>query len=67
MLFKSTVYRMLLSFVGETNSRKHCGVKLAIAMMSQPQKSRILRKLRRFKKTDYSHSKNSTNLIRDHF
>ncbi len=55
----STVYGMLLSFVGETDSRKHCGVKLAIAMISQPQKSQILRKLRRFKVKDYSDSRNS--------
>ncbi len=55
----STVYGMLLSLVGETDSRKHCGVKLAIAMISQPQKSQMLRKMRRFKVIDYSDSKNS--------
>lgn len=56
----STVYGMLLSFVGETNSRKHFGVKLAIAMLSQPQKSTILRKMRRFKEKDYGHRRNTT-------
>ena len=55
----STVYGMLLSLVGETDSIKHCGVKLAIAMISQPQKSQILRKMRRFKAKDYSDSRNS--------
>ncbi len=41
----STVYGMLLSLVGETDARRHCGVRLAIAMISQPQKSTILRKM----------------------
>jgi CRISPR-associated protein Cas5t len=35
----STVYGMLLSLVGETDAYKHCGVQLAIAMLSQPRKS----------------------------
>lgn len=56
----STVYGMLLSLVGETDSQRHCGVKLAIAMLSQPQKSRVLRKLRRFKEKDYAHKRNTT-------
>ncbi len=55
----STVYGMLLSLVGETDARKHCGVKLAIAMLSQPQKSQVLRKMRRFKVKDYSDKKNT--------
>ena len=55
----STVYGMLLSLVGETDARKHCGVKLAIAMLSQPQKSRILRKMRRFKFANFSDSRNT--------
>ena len=55
----STVYGMLLSLVGETDSRKHCGVKLAIAMLSQPQKSQVLRKMRRFKVKDYSDKRNT--------
>ena len=55
----STVYGMLLSLVGETDARKHCGVKLAIAMLSQPQKSKVLRKMRRFKVKDYSDRRNT--------
>ena len=55
----STVYGMLLSLVGETDARRHCGVKLAIAMLSQPQKSRLLRKMRRFKVKDYSDLRNT--------
>lgn len=56
----STVYGMLLSLIGETNSRRHCGVKLAIAMLSQPQKSRVLKKMRRFKATSLEDPKNTT-------
>ncbi|KYC41076.1 type I-MYXAN CRISPR-associated protein Cas5/Cmx5/DevS [Scytonema hofmannii PCC 7110] len=62
----STVYGMLLSIVGETNRYKHCGVKLAIAMLtsgnavlSQPQKSTIIRTFRRFKKKDIHDPTNS--------
>lgn len=55
----STVYGMLLSLVGETDARRHCGVRLAIAMLSQPQKSRVLRKMRRFKDKDFCDKSNS--------
>ncbi len=55
----STVYGMLLSLVGETDAYKHCGVQLAIAMLSQPRKSKVLRQLRRFKVKDYSDSRNT--------
>jgi CRISPR-associated protein Cas5t len=55
----STVYGMLLSTVGEENRFKHCGVKLAIAMLSAPAKSRVIRKVRRFKERDPNSSKNS--------
>lgn len=48
----STVYGMLLSIVGEMNRYKHCGTRLAIAMVSQPQKSTVIRTFRRFKKKD---------------
>jgi CRISPR-associated protein Cas5t len=48
----STVYGMLLSMVGETDRYKHCGTKLAIALLSHPKKSRIIRTFRRFKKKD---------------
>lgn len=56
----STVYGMLLSLIGETDALRHCGVKLAIAMLSQPQKSTVLRKMRRFKEKDYGHRRNTT-------
>ena len=55
----STVYGMLLSLVGETDTTRHSGVKLAIAMLSQPQKSKLLRKIRRFKKPNLNDSSNS--------
>lgn len=45
----STVYGMLLSLVGEENRYKHCGVKLAIALSSLPEKSLVIRTFRRFK------------------
>ncbi|AFY54952.1 CRISPR-associated protein Cas5/DevS, subtype MYXAN [Rivularia sp. PCC 7116] len=54
----ATVYGMLLSLVGETDVYRHCGVELAIAMLSSPKKSRILRKMRRFKNADFSHPEN---------
>lgn len=48
----STVYGMLLSIVGEMDRYKHCGVRLAIALLSQPEKSTVIRTFRRFKKQD---------------
>ena len=48
----STVYGMLLSRVGEMDRYKHRGVKLAIALLSKPEKSTIIRTFRRFKKKD---------------
>ena len=48
----STVYGMLLSLVGEMNRHKHCGVKIAIALVDKPQKSTVVRTFRRFKKKD---------------
>lgn len=45
----STVYGLLLSLVGEMDMQKHCGVQLAIAMLSQPEISKTLRTLHRFK------------------
>jgi CRISPR-associated protein Cas5t len=55
----STVYGMLLSLVGEENRYKHCGVKLAIALISEPEKSTVIRTFRRFKKKDIHHSSNA--------
>jgi len=54
----STIYGMLLSLVGETNVYRHCGVKLAIAMLSKPKKSVVLRQLRRFKVKDIHDARN---------
>jgi CRISPR-associated protein Cas5t len=48
----STVYGMLLSLVGEENRYKHCGVELAIALLSLPEKSVVIRTFRRSKKKD---------------
>ena len=55
----STVYGMLLSLVGETDRYKHCGVKIAIALLSEPAKSVTLRKIRRFKEKEIDHPHNS--------
>jgi CRISPR-associated protein Cas5t len=55
----STVYGMLLSIVGEMDRYKHCGVKLAIALLSHPQKSTVIRTFRRFKKKDIHDPTNS--------
>ena len=54
----STVYGMLLSLVGEIDRHKHCGVKIAIALMSEPTKSVTLRTMRRFKKKKLNHKEN---------
>ena len=43
---------MLLSLVGEMDRYKHCGVRLAIALLSEPEKSTVIRTFRRFKKKD---------------
>jgi len=48
----STVYGMLLSLVGEENRYRHCGVKLAIALLSEPEKSIVIRTFRRVKMRD---------------
>lgn len=48
----STVYGMLLSMVGEMDRYQHCGTRLAIALISHPQKSTVIRTFRRFKKKD---------------
>ncbi|MBE9114711.1 type I-MYXAN CRISPR-associated protein Cas5/Cmx5/DevS [Lusitaniella coriacea LEGE 07157] len=48
----STIYGMLLSLVGEMNRHKHCGVKLAISLLSKPQQSTVIRTFRRFKKKE---------------
>ncbi len=45
----STVYGMLLSLVGETDRLKHKGAELALAMLSHPLRSTVLRTLWRMK------------------
>ncbi len=45
----STVYGMLLSLVGEANRHAHEGAELAIALLSQPEYSVVLRTLWRVK------------------
>lgn len=55
----STVYGMLLSLVGETNRYRHCGVELAIALLSRPDKSTVIRTFRRFKKKEISAPENA--------
>ena len=55
----STVYGMLLSLIGEENRYTHCGVKLAIALLSQPEKSTVLRTFRRFKTRNIHDIKNA--------
>lgn len=56
----STVYGMLLSLVGEEDRYRHCGIKLAIALLSQPEKSLVIRTFRRVKKMrDIHHPSNA--------
>ncbi len=45
----STVYGMLLSLVGETDRCRHVGAELAIALLSEPERSVVLRTLWRVK------------------
>lgn len=55
----STVYGMLLSMVGEVDRYKHCGTRLAIAMLSKPARSTVIRTFRRFKKKEISDPSNA--------
>ena len=45
----STVYGMLLSLVGELDRYRHCGAEIAIALLSQPELSVVLRTFHRVK------------------
>lgn len=45
----STVYGMLLSLVGETNRHRHEGTEIAVALLSQPEWSTVLRTVWRVK------------------
>lgn len=55
----STVYGMLLSIVGEMDRYKHCGAQLAIALVSRPQKSTVIRTFRRFKRKEINAPENA--------
>lgn len=55
----ATIYGCLLSLVGETNSLTHRGVRLAIALLSEPQTATVLRTVRRFKNKDINARENS--------
>ncbi|MCF2969657.1 type I-MYXAN CRISPR-associated protein Cas5/Cmx5/DevS [Synechococcus sp. Nb3U1] len=45
----ATVYRMLLSLIGEWDLYRYCGTQLAIALLNQPHLSTVIRTFRRFK------------------
>jgi CRISPR-associated protein Cas5t len=55
----STIYGMLLSLVGETDRYKHCHVELALALLSKPQISTVIRTFRRFKRKDIAAPENA--------
>lgn len=55
----STIYGMLLSLVGEVDRYKHCGTQLAIAMLSEPAQSTVIRTFRRFKKKEITDPSNA--------
>lgn len=55
----STVYGMVLSMVGEMDRYKHCGTRLAIALLSTPAKSTVIRTFRRFKKKELDEPSNA--------
>jgi CRISPR-associated protein Cas5t len=55
----STVYGCLLSLVGEINIQHHQGVKIAIALVSKPQSSIVMRTFRRLKNSDLNSPSNS--------
>lgn len=55
----STVYGMLLSLIGEMDRYRYMGTKLAIAMLSEPVKSTVIRTFRRFKKKEISDPSNA--------
>ncbi len=48
----ATVYGMLLSLLGEWDRHHYCGAQLAIALLSRPQLSTVIRTFRRFKSKD---------------
>jgi len=54
----ATIYGMLLSLVGETNRYKHCGVRIAVVLLSEPTRSVVLRKFHRHKVGEPYHPSN---------
>lgn len=55
----STCYGFLLSMVGEPLRKTHVGARVCPALLSKPERSSVLRKIRRFKEKDYNHPRNS--------
>ncbi len=49
----ATVYGMLLSLIGETNRRAYEGAEIAVALLSEPEYSVVLRTLWRVKSKNY--------------
>ncbi|HIK19810.1 MAG TPA: type I-MYXAN CRISPR-associated protein Cas5/Cmx5/DevS [Synechococcus sp. M44_DOE_062] len=55
----ATVYGMLLSLLGEWDRHRYCGSQLAIALLSQPRLSTVIRTFRRFKNKDLQYPNNA--------
>jgi len=55
----ATVYGMLLSLVGETDRYRYLGSRLAIGLLSCPQRSTVVRTFRRYKKKDIADASNA--------
>ncbi len=55
----ATLYGCLLSLVGETDLKVHRGVRVAIALLSEPQTATVLRTVRRLKSKDINARDNS--------
>lgn len=55
----TTVYGMLLSYIGETNRFKYRGTRIAVRVIGIPAMSLVLRKFRRFKDKEVTSDKNS--------
>jgi CRISPR-associated protein Cas5t len=55
----STVYGCLLSYVGEELRDRHAGASVAVAMLSRPRVSTVVRTMRRYKETQIDHPNNA--------
>lgn len=55
----ATVYGMLLSLIGEWDRYRYISTQLAIALLSQPQQSTVIRTFRRFKSKNISAPSNA--------